>query len=48
MIKGDLGVAQGELAPTLTLDPALHIATVVAYTGEMDRSLGSSASGAAR
>ncbi len=36
MIKGDLGIAQGELTPTLTLDPALRIATVVAYTAEMD------------
>jgi hypothetical protein len=39
IIKGDLGAAQGELAPVLTLDPALRIATVVAYTAEMDRQL---------
>ena len=39
IIKGDLGAAQGELAPVLTLDPALRIATVVAYTAEMDRRL---------
>ncbi len=39
ILKGDLGAAQGELAPVLTLDPALRIATVVAYTAEMDRRL---------
>ena len=39
IIKGDLGAAKGELAPVLTLDPALRIATVVAYTAEMDRRL---------
>jgi hypothetical protein len=39
IIKGDLDASQGELAPVLTLDPALRMATVVAYTAEMDRRL---------
>jgi hypothetical protein len=39
LIKGDLGAAHGELAPVLTLDPAFRMATVVAYTTEMDRRL---------
>jgi hypothetical protein len=39
IIKGDLGAAQGELAHVLTLDPAFRMATVVAYTVEMDRRL---------
>ena len=39
IIKGDPDAAQGELAPVLTLDPAFRIATVVAYSTEMDRRL---------
>jgi len=39
IIRGDLGAAQGELAPVLTLDPAFRMATVVAYTSEIDRRL---------
>lgn len=39
IIKSDLDASQGELAPVLTLDPALRMATVVAYTAEMDRRL---------
>ena len=39
IIKGDLDAAQGELAQVLTLDPAFRMATVVAYTSEMDRRL---------
>jgi hypothetical protein len=39
IIKGDLAAAQGELAPVLTLDPAFRMATVVAYTSEIDRRL---------
>ena len=39
IIKCDLGAAQGELARVLTLDPAFRMATVVAYTSEMDRRL---------
>jgi hypothetical protein len=39
IIKGDLGAAHGELTPVLRLDPSLRMATVVAYTTEMDRRL---------
>jgi hypothetical protein len=39
IIRGDLGAARGELTPVLTLDPSLRMATVVAYTTEMDRRL---------
>lgn len=39
IIKGDLDAAQSELAPVCTLDPAFRMATVVAYTSEMDRRL---------
>ena len=39
IIKGDLGAAQDELAHVQALDPAFRMATVVAYTSEMDRRL---------
>jgi tetratricopeptide (TPR) repeat protein len=39
LIKGDLEAAQSELASVLALDPAFRMATVVAYTAEMDRRL---------